>query len=687
MRFCSNQVCRSLRPQRSGLPVLCLVGILALAGICAGWAQDPDSPPFEVELSGNRSVPSRVLRRVIRRPEFQRYTVFLVTDLEEALEDAYRSQGYADVKVEGVDEADGEKRRIRLEIEEGPRYRVGEVIIEGHSAFRAKELAVLLRQYPRRPRPAYDQRSVERDRRALEHHYLAQGYLKVALQSSEAFDREAGAVTLRHRIREGAQYRLAEMTFSGNRFFSISDLAVASGLQTGVPFAPARARAAQVRLLELYQDAGFAYARVEYEPSVDDETREVTLKFKVTEGTRVWITGIALKGHRRTRPSIIWREVELAEGQPYSRRALFESRRQIFSTGLFSSVLVEPASPLTGEATTEITIQVEEAKPVRLGLGVGYGTEERERFSLEAAYQNLFGRGQEIGFSGSLTGIGDYEEVYHRIPRLFGSRIEARSQLYHELKEEPSFTVDRWGGRIQLQRKFGSDGLLRWEYALEDLALEDVARSPSLEEFRKNEGVISKGGVSVLWDQRDVPLHPHSGFFCSADVTLGGGPLGGDFSFVKTELSGSVFYPVSSRTTLALAVRGGWLGAYGASDHSPLSERFLAGGADTLRGFERNKVGPRNDSGEFIGGDALFLFKSEYRFPIYRNFYGALFYDRGNVWPDLNDFDFTDMRESVGAGIHFISPVGAIRLEYGHVLDRQPGEPSGQFHLAAGYAF
>ena len=64
-----------------------------------------------------------------------------------------------------------------------------------------------------------------------------------------------------------------------------------------------------------------------------------------------------------------------------------------------------------------------------------------------------------------------------------------------------------------------------------------------------------------------------------------------------------------------------------------------------------------------------------------------LFYDAGNVYRELSDFDLSDIRHVAGAGVRFNAPFGPIRLEYGWKLDREPDESRGELHFAIGAVF
>ncbi|MCB1053897.1 MAG: outer membrane protein assembly factor BamA [Acidobacteria bacterium] len=87
------------------------------------------------------------------------------------------------------------------------------------------------------------------------------------------------------------------------------------------------------------------------------------------------------------------------------------------------------------------------------------------------------------------------------------------------------------------------------------------------------------------------------------------------------------------------------------------------------------------------GGNGLLLANLEYRFPLVGALGGTVFADAGNVWRDWRDVDLSQVRYGLGLGLRYGSPIGPIRLEVGFNLDPQPGESSSEFHLTFGNPF
>jgi outer membrane protein assembly factor BamA len=120
------------------------------------------------------------------------------------------------------------------------------------------------------------------------------------------------------------------------------------------------------------------------------------------------------------------------------------------------------------------------------------------------------------------------------------------------------------------------------------------------------------------------------------------------------------------------------------------TERFFAGGSFSVRGFEKDKLGPRDPVlGEPAGGEAVFIINQEVRFalPIHEWAHGVIFYDAGNVYAKLSDFDLRHLRHSLGFGLRLHTPIGIGRVDLGFNLRPKKDEKRAVLHFALGHAF
>jgi len=165
-------------------------------------------------------------------------------------------------------------------------------------------------------------------------------------------------------------------------------------------------------------------------------------------------------------------------------------------------------------------------------------------------------------------------------------------------------------------------------------------------------------------------MFPTKGTKASVSAKYAG--LGGNVKLVKYSAGVSAYFPFFWDMVF---VTKGSMGYIQNLDDSrsdiPIYEKYVLGGISSIRGMRY--VGPPKTGGsteDVIGGTTMMLFNVEVVFPLIKNagLKGVIFYDAGNTWN--YGYYFDDLRQSVGGGIRWYSPIGPLRLEYGYVVDK-----------------
>jgi outer membrane protein insertion porin family len=116
-------------------------------------------------------------------------------------------------------------------------------------------------------------------------------------------------------------------------------------------------------------------------------------------------------------------------------------------------------------------------------------------------------------------------------------------------------------------------------------------------------------------------------------------------------------------------------------------DRLFLGGSNNLRGFAYRDVGPRDSSGEPLGGQTMARATVEWTFPIITKARGALFYDIGYVDSDAYAIGSEHWGSDFGFGVRLDLPIGPLRLDYGIPLQKDGRSGSGHFNFNVGYQF
>jgi translocation and assembly module TamA len=111
----------------------------------------------------------------------------------------------------------------------------------------------------------------------------------------------------------------------------------------------------------------------------------------------------------------------------------------------------------------------------------------------------------------------------------------------------------------------------------------------------------------------------------------------------------------------------------------PASKRFFAGGDNSIRGFNLDELGPKDDEDQVIGGRYLAVASLELERHIVGKWSAAVFFDAGNAFdPDYA----TEIAYGVGFGVRWQSPVGPVRVDLAAGLSADQVEP--RLHIVVG---
>jgi outer membrane protein assembly factor BamA len=196
---------------------------------------------------------------------------------------------------------------------------------------------------------------------------------------------------------------------------------------------------------------------------------------------------------------------------------------------------------------------------------------------------------------------------------------------------------------------------------------------------------IARLTTSALLDTRNDLFDATKGMFLTSTFEYGARALGSDLTFVKYFFQQNYYRALGRGVVFATSGRLG-LGA-GFGQDLILSEKFFAGGGNSVRGFKQDGLGPVDVLGDPAGGNALLVFNEELRFPIVWRFHGVGFFDAGNVFPTIGDLGFGSLRAGTGVGLRVVTPFAILRVDLGTPIGPRPGEGRVQWFFSIGQSF
>lgn len=602
---------------------------------------------------------------------------------------AYQENGFPFAEVTPEVEKKAGEEDLIFTVKEGPRVRVEKVEIRGN---RHISRADILAQMLTRPsglfsRQWYMVKRFQDDLEAIRFLYRSRGYLQAEITPEYEYSRDSTRLTITVNIREGELSTIAGIDLQGNKTLDDATVKDLLGVHPGDPFNQVDLQNGINRLLSRYVDLGFGNASVSVQRSAPSPGK-IEVHLDIQEGQRVYIGQIIVQGNLLTHSRVVTRELTLKEGDAYSRAAGARASRRLIQLGLFSRVDVHPAPALEEEkgGRRDLIVSVDEARPKVIDFGVGYGTEDRLRGFVEASDRNLWGSGRSASIRVQKSSIESNYSLNYREPWLFDYPVSGTARLEQGTLKKVSYTTRTRGVQLGLEKSWGETYRTALAYRYSGIRFLNVEPNAVLESEDQGRVTIASIAPTLIRDSRDDPINPTRGSFTSVTYELSSLSLASQVDFFKITGESRWYIPVSKRVVLALAGRAGMARSYGPTAVVPITERFFAGGATTVRGYRRDELGPKVGDTP-TGGNYLLIGNAELRFPLLLGFSGVVFVDTGNVWTAAREVSVGHLRSTTGAGLRYSTPIGPLRLDYGRKLNRAPGESHGEFYFTIGYPF
>lgn len=424
-------------------------------------------------------------------------------------------------------------------------------------------------------------------------------------------------------------------------------------------------RALQIRAADRgYVEARFAESRVDVWP--EEGVADITLHLE--SGPRYRI-GEIRQEQTFLEPRIVAGYLGLEPGAPYDSRDLTRTYRDLLDSAYFGRIEVVPEVEQATNGLIPIQVSLEPGTRIEYTIGVGASTDTGPR--LRAGFRNnrVNRRGHrviaDLGVSPVVQGL----TVEYRIP-LSDPRREWFS-VTAAVSNEKTDTFDNDAQRLGV----------RWTRVMSDTWLRTLSVDASNESFIVGTDIDTSRFIvpAVAFDHKDSDrdVFPTRGRRLGVEFRGTDESIGSTTSYFQTRARARWIGSFGTRNRLLARLSAGVTASRDFS-RLPPSVRFFAGGDESVRGFDLDSLGPRDELGNVIGGNNLLVASIEYERHVRGNFYGAAFVDAGNA------FDDTDFTAEVGAGLglKWLSPLGPIRFYLGYPLTED--DPSVRFHLRLG---
>lgn len=546
--------------------------------------------------------------------------------------------------------------------------------------------------------------------------------------------------------------------------------------RAGDPLSLLSVDTARVLLENEMWENGYADARVDTIIRVDTARRRADLTFRVINGRRATVGVLTIRGTDHVAPRTIVNAMTLRTGDIFRRSDVLESQRNLYESNLFRTALVRV--PPQADSVKDVDIDVTEAPQREARLAGGFNTIDYMQVEGRLTHYNIFGGARRLDlsaavsnlFASSINGAG----IFRRIDSDDSEYYKPTYQLSVDFKqpaflERPENSVglggflhrraaagvyveEGWGGTATYTRNIAER-----ERASTNYRFEMTRVQASEVYFCINYGVCDKTTIDVLQSQRAMsPLSfsyirdksnelftPTTGYLIRADAEHASAATASDYRHNRVSGDAAYYFrvgrsrakgwasssvsPAVTNTVLAVHLRLGLVRPVGGGDSSTVlhpRKRFYAGGAQSVRGYAENQLGPRIltlapdslvgaqsvgggvcDPTSFdirfcdpnspdtldaskrligdesfiprpLGGTSLVEGSVELRFPVWKKITGAAFID-GAVVGEASVASFADFVDldrltngswaiTPGIGMRYHTRVGPIRVDLGY---------------------
>jgi outer membrane protein insertion porin family len=616
----------------------------------------------------------------------------------------YGDKGFSEVDVNYHTEINDETGTaiVTYNVNEGGKIIIQHIKFEGNTAIKGADLFKVIKTRPNRIQYIFSSggklntETLDTDVQALKDKYLSQGYLDVVVEPPR-IDRQGDKGDITFVFREGQQYHVGKVTYVGAQVFTLDQVTKGAKIKTGSVYSPQGVRGDIKTMQDLYGARGYIELDVTANTS-PAPNNTIDVVFNLQEGTQSYLEHINITGNVRTKDKVIRREFAIQPGDVLNMPLVEVSKQRLMNTKYFSKVETYPQDTLV-PGRKDLNVLVEEQRTGSFNFGAGFSSIDSLLGFAEVSQGNFditrwpyfTGGGQKFRIR-LQYGIQRKDFIMSLTEPYFMDReIAVGTDLFWN---ESSYTSNEYSERhygfdITGRKRLSQFLTLKGEYRLEDSSIFNVSSTASTDiTAYEHSRLKSQISGTLTWDDRDSVFLTRRGERIDLTMYVAGGFLGGNTDIYGFDLVAAKYFPLPKDGILILNGEVATVSTWAGGSDVPLWDRLYLGGANNLRGFKFRDVGPKDSSGEPIGGDSLARLTVEYTFPIIDRVRGAVFYDVGFVNAGQYSFTTSDINSDVGFGVRLDLPIGPIRLDLGFPIQKdQYSTKSPQFTFNIGYQF
>jgi outer membrane protein insertion porin family len=646
-----------------------------------------------VAFEGNKKIKDADLESLVQskaRGGLQRPTV--QADVGHITE-AYRRIGRDDVSVvpEVIDRGN-DRADLVFTVTEGKKTTVRKIQFVGNHAFGERQLKAVIKTSQTSVLSfltggdVYDPDRVEGDREQLRLYYLNHGYADASVSQPVAeYDPATKSFMLAFSIDEGPLYHFGDIQVTSDvSGLPPEKLRQSLVVRSGDLFDASALDKSTEALAVAMAKLGYPFAHAEPRPTRNVETKRLDVAFVIDEGKRTYVERIEIHGNSRTGDYVIRREFDIGEGDAYNKTLVDRAERRLKILNYFKTVKI---TTKPGSSPDRVVLDVEaiDQSTGDFSVSGGYSTTDGILGEVKIGERNFYGTGKTVQAAVTYGQYARGVDLSASEPYFLGTRVAAGVELFgRQALTSPyaSYGSQSYGANFTLGTPITEQTTVQWRYSLYDqsVTLGPTASAatvslPIRQAAAAGPQLVSAVGSTVAYNTLNDPRSPSDGINSQLRQDLAG--LGGDVKFLRTTEDVRYYRSLNSDLVAMVRAQGGYVTGWG-GQQVPLLNSFF-GGPTMVRGFAVNGIGPRDltagSTMDNVGGSMYWATTAELQsaIPGVPQEYGlkaSAFIDAGSVFgyngstQSVQVANRNVVRSSVGAGLTWASPFGALTVDY-----------------------
>jgi outer membrane protein insertion porin family len=622
------------------------------------------------------------------------YSASRVQKVRETIMGLLLEKGMYAAKVEAETSRKGKNEvELTFKIDEGPRVRVGEVVLTGSPVLpQSILLGAMKSNHPHglvswiTGSDVYKENKLTEDLDKIKTKFQEHGYMEATVGQPQVeqitertiFRKKQPMLRISIPVNAGERYRVWDVAIEGNKAIPAQYLRSLIKLKKGDIYNVKRREKSVESIVEAYRNVGFLYIQVMPVESLDPKNKRVSVTYSLIENEIAFLNRLEFRGNTFTKDKVIRREMLLREGDRFSLAMFKDSLLRIKQLGLVDVDKEPDVKPDVDDVKKiNATVNVKELQRNNVQFTAGYSG--YEGFFVAASYStvNFLGGGENVEVTAQYGGrvknysLGVTEPYFLDMPFSLGINLYDRyidlPYLYARTDIGADIIV---GARIKGYLR----GNLTYSYSKIKLGPSTYTGEEGLLPYSNPYYAYYYGAAygfgkynvsaiipTIYRSTIDSPIMPSRGVMYLASVKYAGGPLGGEVSFVKPKLEFTYYHPTFNKQVIGFHADYEFISSSNGKT-IPFWERFYLGGERDIRGYEIYSIGPRSTDGYLIGGTKSLVLNAEYQFHVAEPLNLIFFHDMGNTYLEGENINFGNMYTSSGLELRVFVP--ALRVPF-----------------------